>query len=95
MTAEFEEMQPHLCWGYDAEADALTIYTAHNYFGTAKTITAPGEGILVDTVDGKVVSIEILDASRRHPFSAMIPRVEGANLRSVDSYCHPNDPPLD
>ncbi len=50
---------------YDPEADAMNIVFQKGKYDISKEIA---EGIIIDyTKDGKVISIEILDATKRMP----------------------------
>ena len=54
---------------YDPKADAIDIKFQRGKYSISKEIA---EGIVVDyTKDGKVISIEILDASKRMPFKSI------------------------
>ncbi|MCG2735977.1 MAG: DUF2283 domain-containing protein [Candidatus Methanoperedenaceae archaeon] len=54
---------------YDPEVDAMNIKFQSGKYDISKEIT---EGIIVDyTRDGKVISIEILDASKRMPIESI------------------------
>ncbi|KCZ70801.1 uncharacterized conserved small protein [Candidatus Methanoperedens nitroreducens] len=54
---------------YDPESDAMNIQFQKGKYEISKEIA---EGIIIDyTKDGKVLSIEILDASKRMPIASI------------------------
>lgn len=73
-------MKPAQELTYDAQADALYLGLATEFAGKVQTIEALGGGILADIVDGKLVAIEVLAASRDVIFHSLIPQLNGATL---------------
>jgi len=50
---------------YDLDADAMNIHFQKGKYDTSEEVA---DGIIIDmTKDGKIISIEILDASKRMP----------------------------
>lgn len=72
---------------YDAEADALYITLACEWSARADehdTLIGLG-GVNVDVVGPHAVGIEVLHASKHPVFSSLIPKIDGATLRSFKS----------
>lgn len=66
---------------YDPEADAINIKFQSGRYNISKEIA---EGIIIDyTKDGKVISIEILDASKRIPAKSIKDITVGMPLKAV------------
>lgn len=63
---------------YDGEADALYIGLATEFVGRVSTIPSPDDAVQVDVVDGKMVGLEVLAASKHPLFAALVPKTSGA-----------------
>lgn len=66
---------------YDPDADAMNIEFQKGKYHISKEIA---EGIIIDyTKDGKVISIELLDASKRIPAKSIMDVTIGTPLKAV------------
>lgn len=66
---------------YDPEADAMNIKFQSGKYDISKEIA---EGIIIDyTKDGRVISIEILDASKRIPMKSIKDITVGMPVKAV------------
>lgn len=66
---------------YDPEADAMNIKFQSGKYNISKEIA---EGIIIDyTKDGRVISIEILDASKRIPMKSIKDITVGMPVKAV------------
>jgi len=66
---------------YDPEADAMNIKFQSGKYNISKEIA---EGIIIDyTKDGRVISIEILDASKKIPMKSIKDITVGMPVKAV------------
>ncbi len=66
---------------YDPEVDAMNIVFQRGKYHISKEIA---EGIIIDyTKEGKVISIEILDASKRMPVKSIKDVTVGMPIKAV------------
>lgn len=75
---------------YDGEADALYLGLACEWSTTSqRTVWTPDDSVGVDIVDGDIVGIEILGASKHPVFKHLLPDTSGiVELRSFKTGGH-------